>query len=72
MFPHIAIRQAWGMTESTSALTLTPPALQTYDNAHTVGAVVPETVIKIVDPDTDKEVAPGESGEVRGETVVAE
>ncbi|KIY01306.1 uncharacterized protein Z520_02858 [Fonsecaea multimorphosa CBS 102226] len=63
-FPHIAIRQAWGMTESTSALTLTPPALQTYENAHTVGAVVPETVLKIVDPDTGKEIKEGESGEI--------
>ncbi|OQU94473.1 hypothetical protein CLAIMM_00827 [Cladophialophora immunda] len=63
-FAHIAIRQAWGMTESTSALTLTPPALQTYENAHTVGAVVPETVLKIVDPDTGKEVQEGESGEI--------
>ncbi|KIW93068.1 uncharacterized protein Z519_05673 [Cladophialophora bantiana CBS 173.52] len=26
-FPHVAIRQARGMTENTSALTLTPPAL---------------------------------------------
>ncbi|EXJ74992.1 uncharacterized protein A1O5_01688 [Cladophialophora psammophila CBS 110553] len=63
-FPHIAIRQAWGMTESTSALTLTPPVLQTYENAHTVGAVVPETVLKIVDPDTGKEVKEGDSGEI--------
>ncbi|OAL33778.1 hypothetical protein AYO20_06954 [Fonsecaea nubica] len=65
-FPHIAIRQAWGMTESTSALTLTPPPLQTYENAHTVGAVVPETVLKIVDPETGKEVKEGESGEIWG------
>ncbi|OAP57398.1 hypothetical protein AYL99_08136 [Fonsecaea erecta] len=65
-FSHIAIRQAWGMTESTSALTLTPPPLQTYENAHTVGAVVPETVLKIVDPETGKEVKEGESGEIWG------
>lgn len=63
-FPHVAIRQAWGMTESTSALTLTPPVLQTYENAHTVGAVVPDTVLKIVDPETGEQVEQGGSGEV--------
>jgi acyl-CoA synthetase (AMP-forming)/AMP-acid ligase II len=67
-FPHIRIRQAWGMTESCSALTLTPPADQTYDRAHTVGKVVPETVIKIIDPEYtgegEKILGIGQSGEV--------
>jgi len=63
-FGHIRIRQAWGMTESTSALTLTPPADQTYERAHTVGKVVPETVIKIIDPETSKVLGVGASGEV--------
>jgi 4-coumarate--CoA ligase len=63
-FGHIAIRQAWGMTESTSALTLTAPAQQTYENAHTVGSVVPETVLKVVDPENGMEVEEGERGEV--------
>jgi 4-coumarate--CoA ligase len=64
-FPQVAIRQAWGMTESTSALTLTPPNAQTYANAYTVGAVVPETVLRIVDTETGNEVMEGHSGEVR-------
>lgn len=67
-FGHIRIRQAWGMTESTSALTLTPPADQTYENAHTVGKVVPETIIKIIDPEYEgvgeRLLGVGESGEV--------
>ena len=67
-FGHVRIRQAWGMTESTSALTLTPPADQTYEMAHTVGKVVPETVIKIIDPTYEGEgeriLGQGESGEV--------
>jgi 4-coumarate--CoA ligase len=63
-FPKIAIRQAWGMTESTSALTVTPLDAQTYANAHTVGAVVPETTLKIVSTETGEEVAAGQSGEV--------
>ncbi|EXJ56091.1 hypothetical protein A1O7_09022 [Cladophialophora yegresii CBS 114405] len=67
-FRHIRIRQAWGMTESTSAITLTPPSDQTYENAHTVGKVVPETVVKIIDPECDGEgeivLGVGQSGEV--------
>lgn len=67
-FGHIRIRQAWGMTESTSAITLTPPGHQTYDNAHTVGKVVADTVIKIIDPEHEgkgeKILGVGQSGEV--------
>lgn len=67
-FGHIRIRQAWGMTETTSAVTVTPPMEQTYDNAHLVGKVVPETVIKIIDPNYkgpgENVLGKGESGEV--------
>ncbi|KAI1619265.1 hypothetical protein EDD37DRAFT_676002 [Exophiala viscosa] len=67
-FPHVRIRQAWGLTESCSALTLTPPADQTYENAHTVGKPVPETIIKIIDTDSERDrerlLGPGETGEV--------
>ncbi|KPM45610.1 hypothetical protein AK830_g935 [Neonectria ditissima] len=65
-FPHVAIRQAWGMTESTSCLTLTPPGLATWENATKVGRIVAGTEIRFVDPETKKDVAVGESGEVRG------
>lgn len=60
----MAIRQAWGMTESTSALTLTYPDHQVYEKAHMVGQTVGDTVIKIVDPETGKEVEDGATGEV--------
>jgi acyl-CoA synthetase (AMP-forming)/AMP-acid ligase II len=63
-FPHIAIRQAWGMTESTSALTMTYPRSQLYDKAHMVGQPVPDTIIKVTDPETGKEVADGVDGQV--------
>jgi 4-coumarate--CoA ligase len=71
-FAHVRIRQAWGMTESCSALTLTPSSHQTYDRAHTVGKVVPGTTIKIialghdgeVEDDQQRLAGPGESGEV--------
>ncbi|KAI9040204.1 uncharacterized protein KD926_008528 [Aspergillus affinis] len=63
-YPHVAIRQAWGMTESCSCLTLTPNEQQTYENAHTVGKVVAGTILKVVRPGTDEEVDVGKSGEI--------
>ncbi|KAL2858522.1 acetyl-CoA synthetase-like protein [Aspergillus pseudoustus] len=63
-FPDIAIRQAWGMTESCSCLTLTPPDDQTYANTHTVGKVVAGTLLRVVTPGTDQDVKAGESGEI--------
>lgn len=64
LYPHVAFRQAWGMTEATGALTMSPPLRQTYAYAHTVGAPVPDTMLKIVDADTGAEVEHGFSGEV--------
>ncbi|KAH6871818.1 hypothetical protein B0T10DRAFT_590601 [Thelonectria olida] len=63
-FPRVAIRQAWGMTESTSCLTVTPPGLATWDNATKVGKIVAGTEIRIIDPETKQDVAVGESGEI--------
>lgn len=64
MYPHVALRQAWGMTESCSCLTLTPPGLATYANAAMVGKPVPGTDIKIVNVQTGEEAALGEEGEL--------
>lgn len=64
MYPKVAIRQAWGMTESCSCLTVTPPKDQVYDNAHLVGKVVAGTTLKIVDIESGQEVNVGRSGEV--------
>ncbi|KAL3483141.1 acetyl-CoA synthetase-like protein [Aspergillus germanicus] len=63
-YPNIAIRQAWGMTESCSCLTLTPPSDQTYENAHTVGKIVAGTLLKVVTPGTDEELGIGKTGEI--------
>ncbi|KAH7012946.1 hypothetical protein EDB80DRAFT_638627 [Ilyonectria destructans] len=63
-FPRVAIRQAWGMTESTSCLTVTPPGLTTWSNATKVGKIVPGTEIRIVDPETKKDLAVDQSGEL--------
>lgn len=65
MFPRVCLRQAWGMTESTSCLTITPPDLATWANATTVGMVAPGTQLRIVDPDTGNEVGFDQPGEVR-------
>ncbi|KAJ4262904.1 hypothetical protein NW762_006517 [Fusarium torreyae] len=63
-FPKISVRQAWGMTETTSCLTVTPPGLATWRNASKVGKLVPGTEIRIVDPDTGHDVPKGKIGEI--------
>ena len=64
VYSKVAIRQAWGMTESCSCLTITPPGEQTYANALTVGKIAAGTELKIVDVDSRREVELGVSGEV--------
>ncbi|KAH7203238.1 hypothetical protein BKA60DRAFT_527170 [Fusarium oxysporum] len=63
-FPTVAVRQAWGMTETTSCLTVTPPNLSTWSNASKVGKLVPGTEIRVVDPDTGEDVPAGNVGEI--------
>ncbi|KAF5694707.1 phenylacetyl ligase [Fusarium denticulatum] len=63
-FPSVAVRQAWGMTETTSCLTVTPPDLSTWSNASKVGKLVPGTQIRVVDPDTGDAVPAGSVGEI--------
>jgi acyl-CoA synthetase (AMP-forming)/AMP-acid ligase II len=64
-FPKIALRQAWGMSETCSCLTITPSGLQTWENAWTAGKPVAGASLKIVRPGTaDEEVDAGQSGEV--------
>ncbi|CAK7234575.1 hypothetical protein SCUCBS95973_008982 [Sporothrix curviconia] len=63
-YPGVALRQAWGMTESCSCLTVTPPGLQTYKHAAKVGKPVPGTELKIISVETGKEANFGEEGEL--------
>ncbi|KAI1015480.1 hypothetical protein LB504_011080 [Fusarium proliferatum] len=63
-FPTVAVRQAWGMTETTSCLTVTPPDLSTWSNASKVGKLVPGTEIRVVDPDTGEDVPTRSVGEI--------
>ncbi|KAJ4130581.1 hypothetical protein NW754_009633 [Fusarium falciforme] len=68
-FPKVSIRQAWGMTETTSCLTVTPSDVATWSNATKVGKLVPGTEIRVVDPETERDVPRGQIGEVRGHAV---
>ncbi|KAM0548066.1 hypothetical protein ACHAPJ_010124 [Fusarium lateritium] len=63
-FPKVSVRQAWGMTGTTSCLTVTPLGLATWRNASKVGKLVPGTEIRIVDPDTGRDVPKGKIGEI--------
>ncbi|KAL2202236.1 acetyl-CoA synthetase-like protein [Sarocladium strictum] len=63
-FPRVRLRQAWGMTETTACVTQTPIGLMTWEHAHKVGQVVPGTTIRMVDPETEKDVDKGRPGEI--------
>ncbi|KAI8649664.1 hypothetical protein NCS55_01467000 [Fusarium keratoplasticum] len=63
-FPKVSIRQAWGMTETTSCLTVTPSDIATWSNATKVGKLVPGTEIRVVDQETERDVPIGQIGEI--------
>jgi fatty-acyl-CoA synthase len=60
--PEITI--AYGMTESSPGITMTPRDSSIAQRTQTVGPVLPELEVKIVDPVTGLERAPGERGEL--------
>jgi fatty-acyl-CoA synthase len=60
--PEITI--AYGMTESSPGITMTPRNASVEHRSQTVGVVLPELDVKIVDPATGAERAPGERGEL--------
>jgi fatty-acyl-CoA synthase len=64
---------AYGMTESSPGITMTPRSASIAQRTQTVGPVLPELEVKIVDPATGVEVAQGERGELccRGYNVMA-
>ncbi|KAI4208501.1 MAG: hypothetical protein LQ346_000011 [Caloplaca aetnensis] len=70
-FPHTKFRQGYGMTESCACITLHPPEKFDYQYAHTVGALLPSTEVRLVDL-AGKELGVNEPGEVlaRGPQVV--
>ena len=60
--PEITI--AYGMTESSPGITMTPRDCSIAQRSQTVGPVLPELEVKIVDPATGAEKARGERGEL--------
>jgi len=60
--PEITI--AYGMTESSPGITMTPRDSSVAQRSQTVGPVLPELEVKIVDPATGEPRAPGERGEL--------
>jgi fatty-acyl-CoA synthase len=64
---------AYGMTESSPGITMTPRDSSIAQRTQTVGPVLPELEVKIVDPATSAERPQGERGELccRGYVVMA-
>jgi fatty-acyl-CoA synthase len=60
--PEITI--AYGMTESSPGITMTPRDSSIAQRSQTVGPVLPELEVKIVDPVTGELRPPGERGEL--------
>jgi fatty-acyl-CoA synthase len=60
--PEITI--AYGMTESSPCITMTPRDASVERRSQTVGVVLPDLEVKIVDPATGAERAAGERGEL--------
>ena len=60
--PEITI--AYGMTEASPGITMTPRDSSIAQRSQTVGLVLPELEVKIVDPATGAERATGERGEL--------
>jgi fatty-acyl-CoA synthase len=60
--PEIAI--AYGLTESSPGITMTPRDCGIAERAGTVGTVLPELEVKIVDPANGAEVVAGRAGEL--------
>ena len=67
----IQVREGYGTTETVTACCLTPP--NRYKEG-SIGIPFPDIYIKIVEPDTDRELPYGEEGEIllAGPTVMAE
>jgi fatty-acyl-CoA synthase len=54
----------YGLTETSPGLTQTPRDADLVERTQTVGRVMPETEVRIVDPQTGEDVPPGVDGEL--------
>ncbi|KAI1622729.1 4-coumarate-CoA ligase [Exophiala viscosa] len=63
-FPWTGFRQGYGATESTACITAHPPTHYDYKYATTGGMLVANTVAKVLDLTTGKELGPNQTGEI--------
>jgi acyl-CoA synthetase (AMP-forming)/AMP-acid ligase II len=62
--PQATVGQAWGLTETTVGLSM--PDRATGSVPGTVGRVMPNTELRVVDPETGADLGPGRPGELLG------
>jgi acyl-CoA synthetase (AMP-forming)/AMP-acid ligase II len=62
--PRATVGQAWGLTETTVGLSM--PDRQAGSVPGTVGRVMPNTELRVVDPASGRDLGPGEPGELLG------
>jgi acyl-CoA synthetase (AMP-forming)/AMP-acid ligase II len=69
--PGATVGQAWGLTETTVGLSM--PDRDSGSVPGTVGRVIPNTELRVVDPGTGRDLGPGRPGELlaRGPQVMA-
>ena len=63
-FPQAIQTAAFGMTEAGGVISFNDPADDLESRLHTCGRPFDGIEVKIIDPDTGKEVTPGEQGEI--------
>jgi 4-coumarate--CoA ligase len=63
-FPWTGFRQGYGATESTACISCHPPTHYDYKYATTGGMLVANTIAKVLDLTTGKELGAGETGEI--------
>ena len=71
-FPGTSFKQGYGMTESCSCITAHPMDKMSYEYAARGGSIVSNTEVRVVDPDSGKDLGYDEPGEIlaRGPQVV--
>lgn len=63
-FPWTGFRQGYGATESTACISCHPPSHYDYKYATTGGLLVANTVAKVLDLDSGRQLGIGETGEI--------